>query len=304
MEKLSLLFASLFSLLALLLSCSGKGAQDETDKAAPLIVTVSIPPHRWFVLRVAEGASDLAVNVLAGEGQNAHSYEPTARQIEELSRSAFWLLSGAEFELSLIPKIRAQFSSISIVDGTRGVEFRLLENEDGATETNIDRHSWLGEEPAILLAQNIAEALSQADPQNAALYSNNAELLIGEIRAEFASLRERLKNLEGAAVFVYHPAFGYFLDEFGIRQEAAEVGGKEPSPRALSELMQKAIEEKPAAIFVQAQFPVAAASTLASEIGAAVVPLDPLAENWLENIRSMGSSLLRFSLQQQEEPLR
>jgi len=50
-------------------------------------------------------------------------------------------------------------------------------------------------------------------------------------------------------------------------------------------------EEKPAAIFVQTQFPVNAARTLAASAGAQVVELDPLAKNWLENIQYMGQVL-------------
>jgi zinc transport system substrate-binding protein len=94
-------------------------------------------------------------------------------------------------------------------------------------------------------------------------------------------------------VFVYHPAFGYFLDEFNIRQEAVETGGKEPGPRALNALIEKIRREKPAAIFVQAQFPAAAAKTVAEATGADVVALDPLSRDWLENIRVMGEALKR-----------
>ncbi len=90
---------------------------------------------------------------------------------------------------------------------------------------------------------------------------------------------------------MYHPAFGYFLDTFGILQEAVETGGKEPSSRVLSELIKRAREERVRVIFVQAQFPPQAAKTVADAVGARVVPLDPLAEDWLENIRRMGEAL-------------
>jgi zinc transport system substrate-binding protein len=90
---------------------------------------------------------------------------------------------------------------------------------------------------------------------------------------------------------VYHPAFGYFLDEFGIVQRAVETGGREPGPRDLARLIGDARQEKAAAIFVQAQFPAEAARTAAAAIGAELVSLDPLAADWLANIRLMGSAL-------------
>jgi zinc transport system substrate-binding protein len=90
---------------------------------------------------------------------------------------------------------------------------------------------------------------------------------------------------------VYHPSFGYFLDEFGIRQEAVETGGKEPGPRTLNRLIDRAKQEGAAAIFVQAQFPVNAAKTVAAAAGAELVSLDPLSPGWLANIRLMGEAL-------------
>jgi zinc transport system substrate-binding protein len=81
------------------------------------------------------------------------------------------------------------------------------------------------------------------------------------------------------------------LDEFGISQQAVETGGKTPGPRQLSRLIALAKEEQPAAIFVQAQFPVNAAKTIADAVGAVIISIDPLASDWLDNIRRMGEAL-------------
>ena len=90
---------------------------------------------------------------------------------------------------------------------------------------------------------------------------------------------------------MYHPGFGYFLDEFGIRQKAVESGGKEPGPRELAGLIDEMKLEKAAAIFVQAQFPVNVAKTVAQATGARLVSLDPLSEDWPGTIRVMGNVL-------------
>jgi zinc transport system substrate-binding protein len=70
-----------------------------------------------------------------------------------------------------------------------------------------------------------------------------------------------------------------------------ETGGKEPGPRALSRLIDKAKRERAAAIFVQAQFPADSAKTVALAAGAELVSLDPLSPGWLANIRLMGEAL-------------
>jgi len=252
-----------------------------------LLIAVSILPQEWFVSRV--GGDRARTLVLAGPGQNPHNYEPTPQQISGLARAGAWILSGAEFEISLRPKIEKLFPALPIIDGTAGVTFRMLEEDD--YDDGIDRHTWLGREPAKILAAHIKDTLSALDPAGTEFYTENYIKLIQDIDAEFAALRRELAPLKGKNIFVYHPSFGYFLDEFDIRQQAVETGGKSPGPRELSRLIALAKEEHPAAIFVQAQFPVTAAQTLAASVGAVTVSLDPLAPDWLANIRRMGEAL-------------
>jgi zinc transport system substrate-binding protein len=219
--------------------------------------------------------------------------------MNDLAEAEVWILSGTEFEIGLKPKIASLFPGLRILDGTKGVRFRRLEEgeEDhddypaDSIPVGMDRHTWLGEEPAKIMAAHIRDALSAIDREGAPQYEENYAALIREITGEFDSLRQELAPLRGGTVFVYHPAFGYFLDEFGIVQRAVETGGKEPGPRELARLIGDARQEKTAAIFVQAQFPAAAARTAAAAIGAELLPLDPLAADWLSNIRLMGSAL-------------
>jgi len=282
-----------------LMSCSRQLKQDG------ILIAVSIPPQAWFVSRIAgEKAQTIT---LAGPGQNPHNYEPGPRQIQSLAAASAWILSGSEFEISLKPKVASLFPDLLIIDGTMGVQFRLLEDHDHDymdgtrsafinpfSSLEIDRHTWLGREPAKILAAHILDALCHADSSNQAFYKERFEILVCLIDYEFDNLKIILAPLNGKSVFVYHPSFGYFLDEFDIHQEAVETGGKEPSARELNSLIAKINEERPAAIFVQTQFPVNAARTLAASAGAQIIELDPLAENWLENIRYMGQTLQKI----------
>jgi zinc transport system substrate-binding protein len=287
---------SALCLLAVLASCSRQDAVARNAAGSLPLIAVSILPQEWFVSRVGGGRA--RTMVLAGPGQNPHSYEPAPKQIQGLAEAGAWILSGAEFEISLRPKIERLFPRLPIVDGTAGVVFRTLEEHgDGDagehSPLEVDRHTWLGSGPAKILAAHIRDTLSRLDPAGAAQYDGNYRALAAEIDAEFAALRRELAPLRGTSVFVYHPSFGYFLDEFGIRQEAVESGGKEPGPRDLSRLIERVQKERAPAIFAQAQFPVNAAKTVAAAAGAELVSLDPLAPDWLANIRLMGDALRR-----------
>ncbi|HOX18692.1 MAG TPA: zinc ABC transporter substrate-binding protein, partial [Spirochaetales bacterium] len=77
----------------------------------------------------------------------------------------------------------------------------------------------------------------------------------------------------------------------GLEQVAVETGGKEPTQKALADLVERARTEGARAVFVQAQFSTAAAETVAKAVGAAVVPIEDLAEDWLENLGRIAAAL-------------
>jgi zinc transport system substrate-binding protein len=278
----------------------------QTEKDG-ILIAVSIPPQAWFVSQIAGDKADCVTLVPAG--QNHHTYEPGPRQIQSLASADVWILSGAEFEISLRPKIENLFSNVLLVDGTQGVQFRYIEahehdddhhslsnshsHNSGNYSLELDRHTWLGREPAKILASHIKDILCAIDNKNKEYYQAQYNSLAAAIDIEFDKLKILLAPLKGRSVFVYHPSFGYFLDEFGIIQEAVETGGKEPSVRELNNLITKINEEKAAAIFVQTQFPTSAAKTLASAANLELISLDPLSYDWLENIKQIGQALGR-----------
>jgi zinc transport system substrate-binding protein len=263
-------------------------------------VAVSILPQAYFVDRI--GGGDFKAVVLVGPGQSPHSYEPTPRQMADLARASAWLTIGAEFEKGLLPKVRSLYPALPIVDSTVGIKYRNLEahrhegeeahgDAEAGGEEGPDIHVWLGRQASKAIASNTRDALSRLRPSASSAYSKNCEALTRDIDAVFDSLAKDLLPLKGKPVFVYHPSFGYFLDEFGIAQEAVELGGKEPTQKALAQLIAQAKRDGAKVIFVQAQFPAGAAKTVATAIGGAVETIDPLAPDWLENLGRIGAAL-------------
>lgn len=284
------------------------GAKEAKIEAEKPLVAVSLLPQSYFIKRIGE--QTVSVMTLVGPGQSPHTFEPTPRQMEELSRAKAWIHLASEFDDRLKPKLKTLYPNLSIVDGTAGMRFRKLEEhahegeeaeheheeskekeENHSHEMEKDRHTWLGREPSKILATHVRDTLIKVNPQETERYQKNHKVLVDEIDQLFDSLKRDLAPLKGKPVYVYHPAFGYFLDEFEILQEAVETGGKEPNPQTLANLVERAKEDKVKVIFVQAQFPTQAAQTLAAQLRAEVLPLDPLAEDWLENIRRMGEAL-------------
>jgi hypothetical protein len=125
----------------------------------------------------------------------------------DLAQSRAWVLSGTEFEISLRPKIASLFPEMLVVDGTEGVLFRTLEDDGDhllidnhpliAEDPNRDRHTWLGREPAKIMARKILETLEKIDGAHVDQYRENSEALIRDIDREFDALvEERFENGE------------------------------------------------------------------------------------------------------------
>ena len=275
------------------------GAKEPGADGRPVVV-VSIEPQAYFVERI--GGERVSVSVLVGPGQSPHSYEPTPRQMADLSAASMWLCIGAEFEKGLRPKAAALYKGLPIVDTTTGVKYRRLEahshdddsDDDGHDDGGLDPHVWLGRQAVKAMAASIRDALSAADPAGRAAYAANHDAFVRDVDAVYDGLASALARLRGTTAFVYHPAFGYLLDEFGIAQEAVETGGKEPTQKALAAMIAAAREDGAKLIFVQAQFPTSAAKAVADAIGATVVPIDPLARDWLGNLNRIGDELARI----------
>ncbi|MBN1520878.1 MAG: zinc ABC transporter substrate-binding protein [Spirochaetales bacterium] len=295
--------AAMFALIVLGGSCT-KAAPDDTFRVA-----VSIEPQRYFLDRVTGGT--VPAVVLAGQGANPHNYEPSPRQLAELGSASVWFVTGIQFEDALIPRVRELYPDLVIIDASAEAPKRLMGDHDhddaddhddgdeddhgaqapGARDLLVDPHTWLGRAGALAQARAMRDALAGMDAGNRSSYEAKYDAFESEVNAVYQRLAVELAPARGRAVFVYHPAFGYFLDDFGIEQVAVETGGKEPTQRTLAELVERAKAEGAKTVFVQKQFPAAAATALAQALGGTVVELDDLAYDWMAVVTGMGSAI-------------
>lgn len=269
------------------------------------IAFVSILPHREIAQRIA--GERFEVRVLVGPGQSPHSYAPTPEQTAALSRSEVFFRTGVAFEHGLIPKLQKSMPKLRVVDLRRGIELRTMarqaehehhhhehahEGDHGAGGSGGgDPHIWLS--PVLMKTQaaTIAEAFSELDRDGKPLYERNLRTVLSELDSLHAHLEELLEPFRGSDFFVFHPAFGYFADAYGLVQKAVEVEGKSPGAKALARLMETMEEHDPRALFVQPQFSDKSARAIASHLDCAVVPIDPLPGEYFEDMKELGAAV-------------
>jgi len=288
--------------LAVLPSC-GRQQPAAGPETAVLQVFVSIPPQKYFVERI--GGRYVEVHVLLSPGQSPHTYEPTAKQMVELARARIYFCVGMPFEKQLAAKIRAAAPELTVVDTSEGIRRRewdasmtghpAHEDHDGHShrpdEQSWDTHTWMSPRLAAVHARNICQALCRVDPAHRAFYEGNLKKLTNELDRLDRQIAEALAPLKGRSFYVFHPAFGYFADAYGLKQVAIEMSGKQPTAKYLNDLIRRAEAAGVKLIFVQPQFSRQGAEAVARAIGGAVVPLDPLAENYMDNLRSIVDAL-------------
>ena len=165
----------------------------------------------------------------------------------------------------------------------------LLLNCHGGNDP--DPHTWLDPKRVMIQAETIARALVEIDPAGEKGYRTNLASFQRELHILDRRIAEVFAPLEGARFMVYHPAYGYFADAYGLRQVAVETEGKEPSARQLTALIEAARASEVEIIFYQPQFSSKYATVVADAVGAVAVPLDPLARNYIRNLEEMADKI-------------
>ena len=106
-------------------------------------------------------------------------------------------------------------------------------------------------------------------------------------------IKRTLAEKKGFAFMVYHPAWGYFADEYGLVQLAVEEEGKPVNAAHIRRMVDLAREKGIRAILVQKGFDTKSARAIARDIGGEVVETDPLERDWLAGMKNFTAILTK-----------
>lgn len=272
-------------------------------KAAPLNVFVSISPQKYFVEKI--GGSHVQVSVLVPPGTDPHTFEPKPKQMAALAKCDIYFAIGIDFEKVWLKRIASTNPRMRIVHTDKDINKitmsgqshdhaklpRHIKARQSDTEGYFDTHVWLAPAPVKIQAGHILSALAAADPGNRSLYQANHETFLKEITTLDNEIKELLADSKGALFMVFHPSWGYFASAYGLKQVPIEIEGKNPKPAQLQTLIREARKQGIRTVFAQPQFSAKSAEMVAREIGGQVVVVDPLAEDWAQNLRAVAQKI-------------
>jgi len=289
-----------------LIFCVLSGAASTAAAADKLPAFVSIAPQKFFVQQIGKDLVD--IQVMVHPGASPATYEPKPRQMAALSGAKIYFSIGVPFEHVWLDKIAAANLQMTVVHTDEGIEklsmARHRHDEDytdgdheekhhgdghgkGQGHAGLDPHIWLSPPLVRIQARTITTALQAADPTHRDVYDANFRDFVGRIDHLDKALRDTLAGKFGMSFMVFHPAWGYFAHAYGLRQMPVEIEGKSPKPAQLQALIEHARKLNIRVIFVQPQFSTKSAELIAREIDGQVVAANPLAENWMANLRQV-----------------
>lgn len=275
----------LLSILTLIcFSCSFS----KKDEGPSNIVLVSIAPYKYFIEKIA--GNTVTVELMVPSGSSPHSFEPSSRSIIRVSKADAWFRIGEGFEKRAMQAIKSHNPKMQITDLREGVKTIHHHDKDGHTcqhEDCRDPHIWLSPREAKKQAVKIYEVLSTVYPENQNQYHKalrKFQLELDDLDLEIEAILHSAKN---KTLLVSHPAFAYLCRDYGFKQISIEFEGKEPSPQQLTKLLEKTQKNGIDTVFIQAQHLSKGARLVAKELNAKIVEVDPLAENYTENLKEI-----------------
>jgi zinc transport system substrate-binding protein len=232
---------------------------------APRVVA-SIKPVHALAAAVMAGMSTPKLLVRGGQSPHTYALKPSDARALAQARLLFWV--GPSIESFLIRPVAALDPSVHVVtliEEPRLRRYRVRSPDqsqsvplDGKPMAAgaIDGHIWLDPQNAIVIVTRMREELATTDPAHADDYAKNAAVAVARLQALDRALEARLSPLREKPFVVFHDAYQYFEQRYGLKSVGALAINPELQPglRRLSTLRQRLVEESAVCAFAEPQF--------------------------------------------------
>lgn len=261
--------------LLMLVSCNQSGSN-----SGEKIITVSIPPFKYFIYAI--GGADFSVNVMVPAGASPHIYEPVPDQIANLRKSVAYVSDGyLSFEMTWLDRFYETNRNMKKLSLGQNIDLiKPVGRSDSEHVEGADPHYWVSPKCALVIAAAVKSLLIDLNPEKREKYEVNYTNLVKSINDIDKKAMELFSLCRNKSFMIFHPTLGYLARDYGLKEIAVENEGKEPTPSSLKELIDIGKAEKIRVIFIQREYDTKNARAIAAETGAVLETIDPLSENW------------------------
>lgn len=227
-------------LLAIGLSTTGMASAQ-----ADVQVLTSIKPLQLIAAAIQDGTGNTP-EVLLPAGASPHSYALRPSDLQRVQNSSLFYWIGPNLETFLVPVLqRRQAPTVAFQEQPEmhlrhfGEAETEHEEEEHAHEHDhhhqagsVDAHLWLSPENARLIARRITNDLIHADTNNAERYRANLAAFEQRLQETDNQLKTRLTPLKNKPFFVFHEAFDYYEEAYGLAHRGVFAISAEVKPGA------------------------------------------------------------------------
>lgn len=264
--------------LLLLAGCSSQPADVSAEDVFSVVATTTIVGDV-----VANVAGDLAhLTVLVPPGSDPHRFDPSPAQARALADADLIFVNGLgldSFALDLVTENQLTTAVVVVSEGVPSIKLEAAGDDHEGEEPGEhadgeeDPHVWMDPNRVIIWVENIAGALAQADPANAAAYDENAATYIHSLIELDTWIRAEVEKIPAPdrLLVTDHDALGYFADEYGFTVVGFVVPGystlSQPSALEMAALIDSIRASGVPVIFVDPSFNPALAESVAADAG-------------------------------------
>jgi zinc transport system substrate-binding protein len=262
----------------ILISCNNN---DENDK---ITVATSIIPEATFIKAVC--GDKINVVTAIPEGYSPEIYEPSALEMADMNKSIVFFSIGVPAEDNFLQSLSDEVETISLADAVSEV-YDDLELNGGR-----DPHIWLSIKRVKIMIDKICQVMSEKDPENADFYELNAENYKIQLDETDEYVKNEIENMNNKKFIVFHPAFAYFADDYGLEMYAIEKDGNAATINDLSTMIDFAKANNITVVFNQEEIDSSWISSFTQEIeNGSFIQLTPLSADYIESIKYMADAI-------------
>ncbi|AWX13514.1 zinc ABC transporter substrate-binding protein [Mergibacter septicus] len=145
-------------------------------------------------------------------------------------------------------------------------------------DLDTDWHIWLSPEISKIIASKIADKLIEQYPAKKELIESNLAEFNADLKTKSAKINTQLQPVANQGFYVFHDAYRYFENAYGLKQTGYFTVNPlvTPGAKTIAEIKQKLAENKVKCLFTEPQFTPKVVETLSKDTGAKIGQLDPL----------------------------
>jgi zinc transport system substrate-binding protein len=218
------------------------GFSTVTAADANVRVLTSIKPLQLIAAAVQDGIA--VPEVLLPPGASPHNYALRPSDVRRAQEADLLYWIGPDMETFLLRVLSGRSKASVPVESLPGMHLRHFtasaehhdddedEHDHDHRPGSVDAHLWLSSVNARVIAAKMAADLSQADPANAARYESNVKAFSARLDALDAKIKQRVAGISGKQYFVFHEAFDYFEEAYGLKHAGVFAVSSEVQPGA------------------------------------------------------------------------